>query len=109
MYDAVMAVAPTTDIVIMSAAVADFRPVATADQKLKKADGAPTFALEPTVDILFALNDLAANKALLPEEDLHARPVEGLHVGLDLHERVVDVEVDEHPTDHEWVAERDEI
>ncbi|MFG0316636.1 MAG: Flp pilus assembly protein CpaB [Planctomycetota bacterium JB042] len=30
---------------------------------------------EPTVDILFALNDLSANHSLIPEEDLHARPV----------------------------------
>lgn len=30
---------------------------------------------EPTVELLFALNDLSANHALIPEEDLHARPV----------------------------------
>jgi phosphopantothenoylcysteine decarboxylase / phosphopantothenate---cysteine ligase len=55
MHEAVMARAGSVDIVIMSAAVADFRPVGVADQKLKKADGPPTFDLEPTVDILAAL------------------------------------------------------
>jgi phosphopantothenoylcysteine decarboxylase/phosphopantothenate--cysteine ligase len=36
----------------MAAAVADFRPSRAAEQKLKKEDGAPTLALEPTPDIL---------------------------------------------------------
>jgi len=52
---AVAKVAPTADIVVMAAAVADFRPVATADQKLKKAAGVPEIRLEPTVDILAGL------------------------------------------------------
>lgn len=55
MHEAVMARAEGADIVIMSAAVADFRPTGVADQKLKKVDGPPVFALEPTVDILAAL------------------------------------------------------
>ena len=55
MHDAVMAHAPTADAVIMAAAVADFRPKAAADQKLKKADGVPEVVLEPTTDILAAL------------------------------------------------------
>jgi len=52
---AVAKVAPTADIVVMAAAVADFRPVSTADQKLKKAAGIPEIRLEPTVDILAGL------------------------------------------------------
>jgi phosphopantothenoylcysteine decarboxylase/phosphopantothenate--cysteine ligase len=43
------------DIVVMAAAVADFRPKVAADHKLKKADGAPDLVLEPTPDILAAL------------------------------------------------------
>lgn len=43
------------DVVVMAAAVADFRPVATAAGKLKKRDGAPEIVLEPTPDILAGL------------------------------------------------------
>ena len=43
------------DIVIMAAAVADFRPKAPADQKIKKHGGAPDVILEPTPDILAGL------------------------------------------------------
>ena len=47
--------APAADIVVMAAAVADFRPDAAADGKLKKAAGTPTVELVPTVDILAGL------------------------------------------------------
>jgi len=43
------------DVIVMSAAVADFRPVQAADGKLKKRDGAPEIVLEPTPDILAGL------------------------------------------------------
>jgi len=43
------------DVVVMAAAVADFRPKAPADEKLKKAEGVPELVLEPTADILAAL------------------------------------------------------
>ena len=49
--------APTSDVVVMAAAVADFRPVAAADGKLKKRDGVPEVVLEPTVDILAGLGE----------------------------------------------------
>jgi phosphopantothenoylcysteine decarboxylase/phosphopantothenate--cysteine ligase len=49
---AVHTYAPGADVIIMAAAVADFRPKAVADQKLKKADGVPDLVLEPTPDIL---------------------------------------------------------
>jgi phosphopantothenoylcysteine decarboxylase/phosphopantothenate--cysteine ligase len=55
MRDAVMARAADADVVIMAAAVADFRPKAVAAKKLKKADGVPDVLLEPTVDILAEL------------------------------------------------------
>ncbi len=47
--------APTADIVVMSAAVADFRPVAAATGKIKKDAGVPEIVLEPTPDILAGL------------------------------------------------------
>ncbi len=47
--------AATADVVIMAAAVADFRPKATADNKLSKEDGIPELVLEPTPDILAGL------------------------------------------------------
>ena len=44
------------DVLVMSAAVADFRPAAPADGKLKKRDHADlTIALEPTADVLSGL------------------------------------------------------
>jgi len=43
------------DVVVMAAAVADFRPKVVADHKLKKRDGAPDIVLEPTPDILAGL------------------------------------------------------
>jgi phosphopantothenoylcysteine decarboxylase/phosphopantothenate--cysteine ligase len=43
------------DVVVMAAAVADFRPKAPAEAKLSKADGPPELVLEPTPDILGGL------------------------------------------------------
>ena len=55
METAVLSVASTADVVVMAAAVADFRPKAVALEKLKKSDGIPEIVLEPTTDILAAL------------------------------------------------------
>jgi phosphopantothenoylcysteine decarboxylase/phosphopantothenate--cysteine ligase len=55
MDEAVRAVASGADVVVMAAAVADFRPAQVADRKLKKRDGVPEIVLEPTVDILAGL------------------------------------------------------
>ena len=52
MAEAVMAAAPAADIVVMAAAVADFRPANPAERKLKKTEGVPEISLEPTADIL---------------------------------------------------------
>lgn len=55
MREAVTAAATTADLVIMAAAVADFRPQSVASQKLKKQQGVPVVELEPTADILAEL------------------------------------------------------
>ena len=55
MEQAMQRAAGTADVVVMAAAVADFRPKATADNKLSKEDGIPEFVLEPTPDILAGL------------------------------------------------------
>jgi phosphopantothenoylcysteine decarboxylase/phosphopantothenate--cysteine ligase len=46
---------PGADVVIMAAAVADFRPKVAALSKLSKEDGLPELVLEPTPDILAGL------------------------------------------------------
>lgn len=55
MADAVSAEAPHADVVVMAAAVADFRPSAPATSKIKKGGAIPTITLEPAPDILAAL------------------------------------------------------
>ncbi|CAN5247248.1 bifunctional phosphopantothenoylcysteine decarboxylase/phosphopantothenate--cysteine ligase CoaBC [soil metagenome] len=55
MERAVLDRAESADVVIMAAAVADFRPADPATAKIKKADGVPQIVLEPTTDILAAL------------------------------------------------------
>lgn len=47
--------AASADVVVMAAAVADFRPRQVAATKMKKADGIPVVELEPTEDILAEL------------------------------------------------------
>ncbi len=55
MLGAVTSRADASDVIIMAAAVADFRPKTTAERKLKKADGVPSIELERTEDILATL------------------------------------------------------
>ena len=55
MLDAVSVHAPASDVVVMTAAVADFRPVQAAEGKIKKHKGIPEITLEPTPDILASL------------------------------------------------------
>jgi phosphopantothenoylcysteine decarboxylase/phosphopantothenate--cysteine ligase len=55
MRDAVLDHADRSDVVVMAAAVADFRPKAVATDKLKKDAGVPEIVLEPTSDILAEL------------------------------------------------------
>jgi phosphopantothenoylcysteine decarboxylase/phosphopantothenate--cysteine ligase len=55
MEHAVGAAAEEADVVIMAAAVADFRPKRPVGSKLSKDDGVPELVLEPTPDILAGL------------------------------------------------------
>ncbi len=55
MEAAVLARAVDADVVVMAAAVADFRLKTPADTKLSKSDGVPELVLEPTPDILAEL------------------------------------------------------
>jgi phosphopantothenoylcysteine decarboxylase / phosphopantothenate---cysteine ligase len=57
MDEAVRAVSSAADVIVMAAAVADFRPATVATTKLKKHDGVPEIVLEPTVDILAGLGE----------------------------------------------------
>lgn len=52
MFEAVKNALPETDILIKSAAVADYRPATVADEKMKKKDGELSIPLERTTDIL---------------------------------------------------------
>jgi phosphopantothenoylcysteine decarboxylase/phosphopantothenate--cysteine ligase len=55
MEQAVQAAETSADVVVMAAAVADFRPAHVAHRKLKKHSGVPEIVLEPTPDILAGL------------------------------------------------------
>lgn len=55
MKDAVLQFYPSADIVVKAAAVADYRPVEAAPQKIKKNDNSLTLQLERTEDILAIL------------------------------------------------------
>lgn len=52
MHEAVLEEVPRCDVLVMAAAVADFRPKDPAKSKIKKDTGAPTVVFEPTIDIL---------------------------------------------------------
>jgi phosphopantothenoylcysteine decarboxylase/phosphopantothenate--cysteine ligase len=65
MHDAVLARYADADVVVMAAAVADFRPKVVASEKLKKRDGVPEVVLEPTVDILAALGEHKTHQLLV--------------------------------------------
>lgn len=57
MFEAVTSRAKDQDIIIKSAAVADYRPANVSDQKVKKKDGDMAIALERTQDILKFLGE----------------------------------------------------
>ena len=54
MYEAVRLALPSADVAIFAAAVADYRPVSIADQKIKKSAQRISLELEKTPDILGA-------------------------------------------------------
>jgi phosphopantothenoylcysteine decarboxylase/phosphopantothenate--cysteine ligase len=55
MEHAVLARSDACDVIVMAAAVADFRPASAAERKIKKGAGVPEIVLVPTTDILAAL------------------------------------------------------
>ena len=66
MNAAVREVLPTADVLIMAAAVADFRPANPARSKLKKrAGGVPEISLEATPDVLRSTQDFRAPGAVI--------------------------------------------
>ena len=52
MLEAVQTALPKTDVLIMAAAVADYRPVTVAENKMKKGEGEMSIPLERTGDVL---------------------------------------------------------
>jgi phosphopantothenoylcysteine decarboxylase/phosphopantothenate--cysteine ligase len=55
MAGAVLAASAVADVLIMAAAVADFRPAHAAEHKIKKESGAPTLLMAANPDILLAV------------------------------------------------------
>nr|WP_315125122.1 bifunctional phosphopantothenoylcysteine decarboxylase/phosphopantothenate--cysteine ligase CoaBC [uncultured Capnocytophaga sp.] len=65
MYEAVQTLFPTTDIAILAAAVADYRPAEVAPEKIKKKTDQLTLTLVPTVDILASLGRQKTTQTLV--------------------------------------------
>jgi len=65
MYDRVMENLDAAQIVVMAAAVADYRPASIATQKIKKDQSAPAVDLEPTQDILKAVGTSKGSRILV--------------------------------------------
>ncbi len=65
MRDAVMSRFPELDVVIKTAAVADYRPKVTTEQKIKKAAGELVLTLEKTPDILRELGQQKQHQILV--------------------------------------------
>jgi phosphopantothenoylcysteine decarboxylase / phosphopantothenate---cysteine ligase len=53
------------DIAVLAAAVADFAPVTTANEKIKKGDELPDIKLKKTKDILLSLGEIKTDKQVL--------------------------------------------
>ena len=65
MLDACLSHFKQSDITIMSAAVADYRPKQVASQKMKKSDDTLYIDLEPTIDILKTLGNQKSSEQFL--------------------------------------------
>lgn len=65
MADAVLARYDQSDVVIMAAAVCDFRPKTAASQKIKKTGFGGTLDFEPTIDILAELGKRRKSQMLV--------------------------------------------
>jgi phosphopantothenoylcysteine decarboxylase/phosphopantothenate--cysteine ligase len=67
MHDAVMAALPEANLLVMAAAVADYRPATFAEQKIKKRDDDLTLQLAKTTDILAATAGRGPRAPAAPE------------------------------------------
>ena len=56
MLDSVVAECATADVLVMSAAIADFRPIKSEKEKIKKSSDFSSIALEPTKDVLVEIS-----------------------------------------------------
>jgi phosphopantothenoylcysteine decarboxylase/phosphopantothenate--cysteine ligase len=65
MYKACVALFPTSDITVLAAAVADYKPKTVADQKIKKNGSDLTLELAKTTDIAFSLGKLKHNGQIM--------------------------------------------
>jgi phosphopantothenoylcysteine decarboxylase/phosphopantothenate--cysteine ligase len=65
MYEAVHAYFKNSDVAILSAAVADYKPKYVADKKIKKKDATLTLELEKTKDILASLGKIKKKQLLV--------------------------------------------
>ncbi|WIL36281.1 bifunctional phosphopantothenoylcysteine decarboxylase/phosphopantothenate--cysteine ligase CoaBC [Bacillus stercoris] len=65
MHEAVLSVYEASDIVIKTAAVADFTPKTVFDHKMKKQDGGMTLELKRTIDILKELGEKKKEQILV--------------------------------------------
>ncbi|HKQ09402.1 MAG TPA: bifunctional phosphopantothenoylcysteine decarboxylase/phosphopantothenate--cysteine ligase CoaBC [Blastocatellia bacterium] len=65
MLDAVLGHLDAATVVVMAAAVADYRPARAAGQKIKKADQELVLELEPTEDILAAVGRIKGSRLVI--------------------------------------------
>ncbi|HHS96097.1 MAG TPA: bifunctional phosphopantothenoylcysteine decarboxylase/phosphopantothenate--cysteine ligase CoaBC, partial [Phaeodactylibacter sp.] len=65
MYDTSVKIFPKTDIAVLAAAVADYRPKVVATQKIKKSDEIFSLQLERTNDIAETLGKIKTDKQIL--------------------------------------------
>jgi phosphopantothenoylcysteine decarboxylase/phosphopantothenate--cysteine ligase len=65
MTTAVMDRLQSAQVVIMAAAVSDFRPAAPSDRKIKKEDASPVISLERTEDILSGVGKVPGSRLLV--------------------------------------------
>ncbi|MCB0318392.1 MAG: bifunctional phosphopantothenoylcysteine decarboxylase/phosphopantothenate--cysteine ligase CoaBC [Bdellovibrionales bacterium] len=122
MHDAVLAnsfdAETQPDVIIMSAAVADFRPSEVHKEKIKKSSAAKVINLEPNPDILKILGDRrgADKKPILVGFALETGEVEDLilEVRRKLNEKHVDIVVGnhaedslDHNTNRVWILDKD--
>ncbi len=82
MYKALQQLAPQADVIVMAAAVSDYRPVRRRSQKMPRRSGRRTLTLEPTEDLLASLEKRPGQRIIafaLEDQDLVARAREKMH------------------------------